>query len=410
MKIIFKLTFKNLWYNRTRSLLSYLCVTLTVIFITIVCSMSFSVIDYLKSVSMAIDIFETIFRLSKGVIYLGIILGLFMIYSIISTRFNEKHKFLAYLTSLGASRSQKCAILFIETLTYLFCGIIFGIPIGVFCGRFFYNLGVNIISSYVAADIGKFIFTYDSVWVSIAICFFATALGSIIPIIKISKLSVLDSLNGRNKINISLKQGFISSVTERMFGRIGKLAGQNYYNYKSNYSLIAMSLSCGTIFFIASYCFFMYPIRWYEERGYSPEPMFYSLLYLAIILSAMVIFIFSICSFGCIEINIQQRKREFAMLKSIGFHNSQIFQMMGIESIFLILYILFYSFLGSLLVDYTICSFFRATEVSFLKFWFPVEVFLLFVLFDVVIGAIFAVCSILKIKKLNIIENLKNKE
>lgn len=405
MKITVKLAFSNIRANIKRSILTLICVILSVAFISTVCGIAYSAIAYVSSTEIDAEAAEAVKKLAKGFMCACSVAGCLMIYSNFSISFEDRRKIIGNLSSLGMSFSQKLKMLLAEALIYAICGIIPGTFLGMLGAKLFYNSSVGVIASYTDADTSPFVLVPQSVVLTVILGVFSVIAASVIPALRISKLSVLDLLYGRTKVNISLKQGFVSRACEKLFGRVGKLAGQNYYNYKSNYRAIAYSLSGGTVFFMSLYCFFMYPIRYDMESGYY-DPMYHSLLYLSIVFSVLVIIIFLICASGSASINIERRKHDFAVLKSLGCNNSQLYKMM-IESVFLIYYTVIYSFMGSVLADYMICNFFRITDEPMLRFWFPISVFTLFIAADIVIGSAFEIYSVNKMRKINIIDAIK---
>ena len=216
-------------------------------------------------------------------------------------------------------------------------------------------------------------------------------------------------INSRTKINISLRQSPVSAVMEKIFGRLGKLAGQNYDNNKAKYKAISVSLAGGTVFFFAIYCFFMYPIRDYDQNGYdmpSDVLLFYEL---SMIFAAAAILIFLVCASGSASVNVNRRMREFAMLKSIGMSNGDICKMMCIESIYLVVYCIIFGFLGSMLTDYLLLIFWRAVSTEpFLKFHYPLGIFMAFVLLDIAVGILFALYSVTRLRNINVVECMRN--
>lgn len=376
--------------------------------IALVCGISFSAVNTVNTIS-DIDTIKAVTIISNGFTIATVFFGCLMIYAVFSVSFDGRMKIIGLLTSIGMSDAQKCVMIFIETLIYGICGSMLGIILGLSGAKLFYENGANIISSWIGTDVKLFIITPACVILSAVLGILSTLTASLVPMLKIRRISIMDSIHERTKINISLKQGLFSRITEKLFGRLGKLAGQNYDNHKGKYRAISLSLSGGTIFFFAIYCFFMYPIRFDIEHGYPKNDGLYALFSMSIVLAILFILIFLICASGSAAINIDRRKNEFAMLKSIGMQNSELCRMMCIESIFLVYYSAIYGLIGSLFADWLICNFFRITDEPNLKFWYPVLVFCLFVLLDIIVGLLFAVYSVVRVKKINIVQTIKNK-
>lgn len=125
------------------------------------------------------------------------------------------------------------------------------------------------------------------------------------------------------------------------------------------------------------------------------------------VLAAFFVFVFLFCSLGSIRQNIEQRKGEFAMLKSMGMQNRELQKMMSIECLFLACYSIYFGFIGSLAVDAALFIFFRAMGAHDLFFRYPLGVFAAFCVTDIVVCLLFALYSRIKISRVNIIETIR---
>jgi len=409
MKIIFKLAWKNLTANRKRMLFTLLCVILSVSIIGTVLGISDSILhnaDY--------DGDSENESATKEICIGFVIVSCFMSCLSISTAFSisihDRIKSYGFLTSVGMSEAQKSALILIEAVIYGLIGTSCGTALGFGMASWFYSDISELLIAEKNFSIGQFVLSGSSVSVSVILGFCTVLIASFFPLLRMRKLSVTETIKDNNQINISLKQTLLSKVSEKLFGRIGLLAGQNYDNNKGKYRAISLALSGGTIFFITIYSFFRYPI-WYElqsnEQVSSFYDIWYQLSYTSSVLMAFFVLVFLICSMGSARQNMEQRKREFAMYKSMGMKNSELQKMMIIESLFFTWYAFWYGLIGSLIGNYALCTYFRIIGVDDLRFHFPIEVFGAFIMLDLVAGILFSLYSMMKVSKVNIIETIR---
>ena len=410
MKIICKLAWKNLTANRKRMLFTLLCVILSVSMIGVVLGISDSILqnaDYdgdseNERATKAICI---------GFVVISCFMSCFSICTAFSISIQDRIKNYGFLTSIGMSEGQMSALIMTEAAIY---GV-FGVSIGTFLGfgmaSWFYGIISELLLIEEKISIGRFVLSGGSVALSLILGLFTVLIASFFPLLRMKKLSVTETIKDNSQINISLKQSLLSKITEKLFGRIGLLAGQNYDNNKVKYRALSLTLSGGATFFITIYSFFRYPI-WYELQSNDYVSSFYDIWYqlsnASSVLMGFFVLVFLICSMGSYRQNMEQRKKEFAMYKSMGMQNSELQKIMSIESIFFTWYAIWFGLIGSLIGNYALCTYFRIIGVDDLKFHFPIEVFCAFVLFDLAVGFLFALYSRMKVSKVNIIETIRN--
>lgn len=110
--------------------------------------------------------------------------------------------------------------------------------------------------------------------------------------------------------------------------------------------------------------------------------------------------------FNTISININLRRREFAMLKSVGITNHGFNKMLNYECIFYGLKALLYGIPGSVLVTYFIyLSIMQGLDT---KFYLPINSILISILSVFLVVFISMMYSMRKIRKENILDTLKN--
>ena len=96
------------------------------------------------------------------------------------------------------------------------------------------------------------------------------------------------------------------------------------------------------------------------------------------------------------------------MYKSLGMQNFELQKMMSIESLFFTWYAIWFGLIGSLIGNYALCTYFRILGVDDLKFHFPITIFCIFVLFDLMVGFLFALYSSVKVSKVNVVDTMRN--
>lgn len=409
MKTILKIALKNLRYNRKRAVFTLLCVILSVSMIAVVLSIVDSVLAN-TDFGGRDDLEQGAHQLGLALSAVACFMSCFTIYTTFSISLQERIKSIGFLTSVGMSPFQKSMLILCEAAIYAVIGVIGGVALGFGISSVFYNE----VSGTLASDnvyLGNFAVSGTSVFLSLFLGIFSVLTASFFPMLKARRLSVTETMKDGDRINVSLKQTRFSRIAERIFGRIGTLAGQNYDHNKIKYRSVAFALSGGTIFFITIYAICRYPY-WYElDRGRgvkSVEPVWIYLEYAALVLAAFFVFVFLFCSLGSIRQNIEQRKTEFAMLKSMGMQNRELQKMMSIECIFLAWYSMYFGLIGSLAADAALFSFFSTMGAHDLSFHFPFGVYAAFCVMDLVVCLLFALYARIKISRVNIIETIRS--
>ncbi len=410
MRAIFKIVFGNLKKEPLRSVLAFVGVFLAVTLIALCCSLSFALRNAVYTSGDREDI-ENIKLLTNGLIVLASVMGCLMIYATFSIHFDRKAGTVATLMLFGMSRSQRCVMMLTEALVYGIFASLFGTVLGTAVGRVFYNNGFYALAEALTDEVKSFTVDIRGIILAFALGIITTITAAFIPMLKLIRKSVMDTVRGKKKINISLKQGFVSTLMEKCFGRLGKLAGQNYDNHKEKYRAISFALSGGTIFVIAICSFFMYPYLIHTSKGWTLDKTYYILLEIALILAVLFVLIFLICASGSAVTNMDRRQKELSILKSMGMSNGKLCAMMCIESLYLMFYSTLYGLVGSLIVDYFLMHFWRiAEDEPLLHFSFPTGAFLLCVLYNVAVSLLFAFYCVLRIRRMDLIRAMKSEE
>ena len=436
MKTIFKIAWGNIRGSGKRSGMTLLGVVLSVALITIVSLICSSMMaDILKMEPDPEDIrnYRLTFRIFTEI---ACVMGCILIYTAFSAVFSGRIKVIGLLTTAGASRLRKSMIVLFEAAIYGVAAIAAGLPLGTLAAKYFYEFGARTLGIPPGLGVGVFTLSAKALILSASLSFLTVITASVIPMIKLRRISVMDSVSGRETINISLRQSFVAEMTERVFGYYGRLAGQNYDNNKKTYRGISLALSGGTTMFYSVYCFFMYIFRlqsvddrWGTRKARAAtfpdmlfgfridgkyaaeqEPTAIIFFLLFMILTAVFVAIALVCASSGASVSMDKRRGEHAMLKSIGMTSPQLCRIMCIECIYLTFYSAFYGLIGAYLADVLVAPLVRLlADEPMMRFYFPSAPYLLFLLLDIIVGVIFAVYTSVRVSHVNIIEAIRDR-
>ncbi len=407
MKTILKLAYKNISYHRGRTIFTLLCVILSVSIITIALCISDTIltnVDFSKNP----DDYSIVRNLCNIFAVLAVLMSCFTICTVFSVSTQDRIKEIGFLASIGMESWQKALMIASEAIIYAIPGVFIGTMVGYAMTTVFYSAISSIVMSAEGVNLGQAVVSSSSVFSSIFWGLCAVVISSFLPIIKMRKITILETIKTNNEINISLKESILSKLTGKLFGKIGILAGQNYDNNKGRYRAISLALSGGAIFFISVHSFFLYPIWYHIDHQYSIEDYWIAVTAFAAVFMAYFVLVFLFCSIGSVHQNIEQRRGEFAIYKSMGMQNSELQKMVSIECLYFTWYSIWFGLIGSLIGTYTMCNFFRLTGVTDLKFHYAIYEFLLFVCLDIIVGFVFSLYFRHKISKINIIDTIRN--
>ena len=222
------------------------------------------------------------------------------------------------------------------------------------------------------------------------------------PIMRLSRLSVINSLNADVSINVSLTEGIFEKIMCKFFGRLGRLAGQNFDNNAPRYRAVSFTLPCSQIIFVSIYSLFMWDF--WEEGIFNAydDPRFTSGISIGFILTLIAL----LGAMGSMAVNINGRKREFAILKSMGMSNYDMLKLMLCEGIFIFAHAVLFGLVGSylsVLGQYL----FLWTSNTVQWFHFPWREWLVFVGIDAIFCVVFALYATAKVRKINIASAIK---
>ncbi|MBR4278835.1 MAG: ABC transporter permease [Clostridia bacterium] len=334
-----------------------------------------------------------------------------LIRAVFAITFNERVNVLGLLSTVGMTNGGKAALITLETAVYAVVGGAVGTALGRLLSvyhvdymnegmvRFYYE-------HYGIVYSGAELYTYNvPLWVplaSFALAVAVTVYAAYKPIKRLSRLSVINSLKADVSINVSLREGLFEQLMCRFFGRIGRLAGQNFDNNAPRYRAVSFTLPCAQIIFVSIYSLFMW--GFWEEGIFNAydDPRFMSGISIGFILTFLAL----LGAMGSMAVNINGRVRELATLKSIGMSNSDMLRLMWCEGLLIMLHAVVFGLIGSLLsvgAQYL----FLWTSAVVQWFHFPWREWLVFVGIDAVFCLLFAIYATLKIRRINIASAMK---
>lgn len=400
-----KLAWAGIKKSPSSSVMTFLGVVLSSTLLTVILCFCYSMISEMDPTSPDYTMQAMVFvSLAVAVAAVAIVL----IRAVFAINFGEKVNLLGLLATVGMTNRNKMLLVSVSACFYALSGSFVGTAAGRFISAWHIRLMNDGMAEHYAnrgyeqSEYFSFTAPFGLLAAAFAFSVLVTLIAASKPIKRISRLSVINSLKTDVSINISLREGIFEKIMCRFFGRIGRLAGQNYDNNSAKYRSVTMTLPCAQIVFVSIYSLFMWD--YWEDDIYNAygDPFFSSAIVIAFVLTAVVL----LGAFGSMTVNINSRKREFAALKSMGLSNGDMLRLMCCESIFIMFYAVVLGLIGSYLsvwVQYILLWTSRVVQ----WFHFPWREWLVFVGIDIVFCLIFAVYATLKIYKINIASALK---
>lgn len=328
------------------------------------------------------------------------VISVVLIRAVFAISFSERVNTLGLLSTVGMSTRNKIALISIESAIYSLLGGVIGTALGRFITVIYMNYMSNL--DMREASTFKYDAPFSTLLWSFLLTVAVTMFASLKPMLRATRLSIINSLKADVSVNVSLYEGTFEKIMSNRFGRIGRLAGQNFDNNAPRYRAVSITLPCAQIIFVSIYSLFMWE---YWERGINNaygEPFFASAMAIGYILTAIAL----LGAFLSATANINGRKREFAMFKSLGLSDRDMFKLMSCESIFVMFYATVFGFIGSFLSVLGQYIFFW-TSAAVQWFHFPWREWFIFVGINAVFCMFFAFYSTVKIRKINIISSMK---
>lgn len=403
-----KLIFATLRQTPSRAVLTLLSITLSAVIISVISSFASTMIGMVdeNSSTYAAEV-ATFLMLVLAVAFTASIL----IRSVFTIAFNERVNVLGLLSTVGMTNGGKALLIALETAIYVLIGGVAGTVIGKIISVYhidYMNEGMIrfYLERYGMDRTGMVFYEYHSpAWVSV--CAFlltaaVTAYAAYKPILRLTRLSVINSLKADTSVNVSLTEGIFEKIMCKFFGRIGRLAGQNFDNNAPRYRAVSFTLPCAQIIFVSIYSLFMW--GFWEDGIYNAynDPRLTSAISIGYILTLVALF----GAMGSMTVNINSRKREFAMLKSLGMSNKDMFRLLLCEGIFIFLHAVAFGLIGSVASVFAQNMFLWTSNVVHI-IYFPFREWLVFVGIDAIFCCAFAFFAYAKTLKINITSAMK---
>ncbi len=400
MKAILKIAFKSLVQRRGRTLFTLVCVMLAVSIVVI----TYGITDTLmRNLEFTVRKEEIAARnLCIVFVTTACAMSVYSIMTAFSVSEEDRIKHIGILSSVGASPRQTVWLILFEALIYAVVGVALGTALGFAIASRAYGA----LEATFQEEIGEITMNFRSVSFAALLGLSSVMLSAFSPIRRMRKMSLLDTFKTNAKINVRLKPSALAYFISDKFGRIGSLASQSYDNNSARYRAIALIMSGAPIFFITVYSFAAY-YYWddlYKGKSVSEEQV--AFIGAVAFFMLYFIFVFLFCALGSLNQNMNERKREFAMYKSIGMDNGALYGLMSLECLFLVGYAVIFGFIGSLAGNYIVWWTFLMTDYN-LSYHYPLDIFGWFIVMDIAVAVIFIVYSCRKIRRVNIIEAIR---
>ncbi len=426
MRAIFNISFASLLRRPKRTSFLLIGVTLSVTMIVIICAFCLALVEVQYNILWAElsekraitgnELHQLIldhpdFALVISICILFVLItcagAVFSIYGTLSLGLGEKAKTLSALSTLGAKRTHKAALMLLDAIWIS----IIAIPTGALIG----TLAIRPINSTLGAQLAR-IYGENAriaLWSKnptafilciAALCFFTVLVASLRPTARLLKGTSIDIAKSYDAINISLKDTFIDKLMVKLFGFKGRLAASNYCNNKKRYRQFSLSVSASSLVFILFSMLVIYVTDMGADVDSDPEGMRF---YLTVISVFMLIFTACFFSACCsLYVNFSRRRGEFAMLMSVGADNKTIYSMVIIEAVYYGLYMIIYIIAGAFISDIALYTVMKAEDPS-LGFYFPATEILISCGAVIIITLLLSVFMVSVVKRINIVAELK---
>ena len=214
--------------------------------------------DYLLDllgVGFSSETSKTLYSLMAIVIVIIMISSVFVIKNGFSISIVERYKQFGLLSSVGATSKQ-------IRRSVLFEGFILGviaIPLGILCGivAVFILIALVrfILSDYLTKNFITFYMTLLPIIVAILTSGVTIFLSCLIPALKASRLSIVETIRSNNDIKINPKKLKTPQCISKLFGVGGEIAYKNLKRNRKKYRTTVISLVVSIVIFVSLYFF-----------------------------------------------------------------------------------------------------------------------------------------------------------
>lgn len=200
---------------------------------------------------MSESMLSVLYTIAGVVIAIIVVSSVFVIRNSFSISVAERNRQYGMLSSIGATSKQ-------IKRNVIFEGMIIGliaIPLGIILGIVAIMILLQVVNYLLADMMDGMQFTYSinplAILISVVISLITIYLSCLIPAIKASKISPIESIRGNNDIKMKAKKLRTSSFTKKLFGIGGVIASKNLKRSKKKYRTTVISLVVSIFIFIS---------------------------------------------------------------------------------------------------------------------------------------------------------------
>lgn len=194
-------------------------------------------------------------------IFIIMIASVALIYTTFNINMKDKRKYIASLSSIGATKKQIIKIYLIEAAIIAIISIILGMILTFaidyllikILNNLFKSIQGNILNTTleVMADVDmQFICSSEIMGISIILVIFIVFLSSLIPIVNASKASIIEMIKKNEYKRVSKISKKVPIFISKIFKTIGELSYKNVKRSKHRYATLTISLTISIILLI----------------------------------------------------------------------------------------------------------------------------------------------------------------
>lgn len=200
---------------------------------------------------MSENMMNVLYTIAGVIIAIIVVSSVFIIRNSFSISVAEKNRQYGMLASIGATSKQ-------IKRNVIFEGMIIGliaIPLGIILGIVAIMILLQVVNYLLVDMLNNLSFIYSinplAIVVSIVISLITIYLSCLIPAIRASKISPIESIRGNKDIKIKAKKLRTSRLTKKIFGIGGVIASKNLKRSKKKYRTTVISLVVSIFIFIS---------------------------------------------------------------------------------------------------------------------------------------------------------------
>ena len=200
---------------------------------------------------MSENMMNVLYTIAGVIIAIIVVSSVFVIRNSFSISVAEKNKQYGMLSSIGATSKQ-------IKRNVIFEGMVIGliaIPLGIILGIVAIMILLQVVNYLLIDMLDGMLFTYSinplAIVISIVISVITIYLSCLIPAIRASKISPIESIRGNKDVKMKAKKLKTSWFTKKIFGIGGVIASKNLKRSKKKYRTTVISLVVSIFIFIS---------------------------------------------------------------------------------------------------------------------------------------------------------------